>query len=290
MLLVGVASRETQTRNSSRTRKRKLACQHHPDPIIQWNSGPFCECGTGFVISCGLLCAFFSGSGVEAVAGGLAEVPEVGEGVAVAEAVGPELQDCFAAGFAPEFFRALDSEVQLLDRRFHVTARDRQALFAIGGIIHAGLLVAQVRQCPGHDADWAGFAVRFLGFTEVKLAGFESKDDIGNPALPDPLDPLPVNVSSLRTRSARGGPRKNVRQGMDEIQNWHEAMRLETPFPQTPDPCPAIPHKGFAFRLKKSQLPRPRHQLRAEFRMVTAGRHHVSLQHPWTPGEIPIRT
>lgn len=69
-------------------------------------------------------------SGVEAGAGLLTGGPERFSGLAVAQAVGAELQEGFGSGLAPELFGAFDSVVQLLHRRFHNAAGEGQAEFS----------------------------------------------------------------------------------------------------------------------------------------------------------------
>lgn len=73
------------------------------------------------------------GSGADGLAG-LVDPEEV-ERVGVAELVGAQLQQGFAAGFAPEVFAAFEALVDLFDRGLDGAGRDRQARLAIGGIV-----------------------------------------------------------------------------------------------------------------------------------------------------------
>src|SRR5271157_3499821 len=66
--------------------------------------------------------------------------PEAGERRGVTEVVGNQSQHGLDA-LRPEFLRTLHPPVDLFDRRFHVSARYRQALLAVFGIIHSRPLV-----------------------------------------------------------------------------------------------------------------------------------------------------
>ena len=66
--------------------------------------------------------------------------PEAAERWGIAEVVGDEGQHGLDA-LRPEFLRTLHPPVDLFDRRFHVSARYRQALLAVFGIIHSRPLV-----------------------------------------------------------------------------------------------------------------------------------------------------
>ena len=87
----------------------------------------------------------------------------VGEAVVVVEGGGSDLQDGFGAvGSVPEFFGAFDAVVDFLDERFNHRRRDRQTSLAILRIVHAGLVVREVRDGAGHDAAGIVRAERFV--------------------------------------------------------------------------------------------------------------------------------
>ena len=152
-----------------------------------------CELLAGQLFAC-----FAAGAGVEAGAGLGAVLLEGGQRVAVAQAVGFQLEDRFTAGFAPELLRALDAVVQLFDRGFHVAARDRQALLAVVRVVPARLLVPQVRQHGVHDFPRTGDAVGGGGRAEFLLSRLQAA--ITFVTWPDQTQPIHSQDTAHPTR------------------------------------------------------------------------------------------
>ena len=86
--------------------------------------------------------------------------PEVGERRSVAEVVRDEGQHGLDA-VRPEFLRPFHPPVDLFHCRFHVSARDRQSLFAVFGVIHSRPLILQVSQRRGDDCGRSCLGSRF---------------------------------------------------------------------------------------------------------------------------------
>ena len=79
----------------------------------------------------------------------------------------------------------------------HPGARDGQPLLAIGGIVHAGLLVLEVSQRLADDASGAGLALARGRPAEFRLPGRQLVDHPRHTALPDPSDPALIDPPAV---------------------------------------------------------------------------------------------
>lgn len=106
------------------------------------------------------------------------------ERLGVAALVRAELQHRLAPRLAPEFLRPLYPAADLLDRRFDVARRDRQPHPPVGRVVHARLLVDEVRQRAGEDLSRVGLADIGGKLAEFGGAGRDFGDHLRHPASP----------------------------------------------------------------------------------------------------------
>src|SRR5208283_2661931 len=88
--------------------------------------------------------------------------PKGGEGFGLAQVVGCQLEERLGATFGPELLASFDATVDLFDRRFDMTAGNRQSLATVLVVSHARLLVLQVAQRVGYFGSRRFLRLAFL--------------------------------------------------------------------------------------------------------------------------------
>ena len=124
--------------------------------------------------------------------------PEGVEGGGVAELIGSELQQGFAATCGPELFAPLDAAADLFDGGLDVAGSDRQTSAAVGRVVPAGRLVRQVGPCVREDFPRVGLGGVFRERAKFCQAARHFRDDTRHFAWPDPGDPADVDGAAGR--------------------------------------------------------------------------------------------
>ncbi len=122
---------------------------------------------------------------------GMVASPEVGHRIAIAEIVGPQLEDSLAGFSFPELFGSLDPSIDLLDCRLDMSAGDGQALLPVRRIVHVDGIVLEIGQRPADMMPNVALAI-FRRLTVHRLQGLQVFDDFRHVALPNQLCPLLV--------------------------------------------------------------------------------------------------
>ena len=160
-------------------------------------------------------CCFSDGGCAVAVGSGDVRTPadpEIPQRLGIAQAVRAELQQGLGVVLSPELFRSFHAGIDLLDRRLDMAARQRQALAAIGGVVHPPLMVRIIRQRPVDALPGIGVTGVLVREAQTFLVRRQFANHLADIALPDPLGKAAVGLLVLQNRRGAVGVRERVHQ------------------------------------------------------------------------------